>query len=521
MNIHGKRWTALLVATTLCITGGLSALAEDISPAAEAAQLAAQSDNPLINKVCIVLTDDQQIASQQDTINILLLGIDDQDKDYTYRNEMAHTDAMMVLSIDLSETRSGAMFNLLSIPRDTMAYVPAVKGVYKINGAINCGDALGAGVTRADDKAVVAESQAGFAAVCSTVSWLLGGIKIDYYCAVTMDAMAELGDVIGGIDFDLEMSFTGVNAKDQVTRYKKGMQHLDGAGIVAYIRARHNATVETGSDQARAGRQRDMMQAIMDKFIANKTLVFTVMKSLTDNKTVRNGFYTNVDAAATARFMTIGLSLLTDTSKLDMGDLFGSYSLDGSYRNAFGNWKFRFLDQANRIEVIKAVFGVDVPQLKYVTYDYAVWLYQTGFTAIRYLAVADEMRTFIQDNYNYQSEFSQPGETTIAGTGTLPLTDKQLMAIDEMDAAYLATLQSFLTAAEAVDTAALQGKSVKNSLTKNVESAYTHLLSAGNALAKLVGYPAGVGKNTKKVQWLSGVYMDEDPLINEIYVNFR
>ncbi len=521
MGKRGTRWTALLVAVMLGLTGmNIAASAEELSPAAQAAQLAAQSDNPLVNKYANVLTDDQ-LLSQSDRINILLLGIDNQEKDYTYRDEMAHTDAMMVLSIDLSENRSGAMFNLISIPRDTMAYVPTVKGIYKINGAINCGDALGAGVDRADDDAVVAESEAGFEAVCNTVSWLLGGIKIDYYCAVTMDAMAELGDVIGGVDFDVEMSFTDTDIDEHVTRYKKGYQHLDGEGIVAYIRARHNATVNTGSDQARAGRQRGIMQAIIDKFVADKSLILTVFQSLADNETIRAGYYTNVDAAATAQFITIGLSLLTNAETLNSDTLFGSYSLDGSYRNAFGNWKFRFLDQDHRIEAIQAVFGVETTQLKYVTYDYAEWLYDTGFTAVRYMAVADEMRAFIEENYAYQSEFTPPGEAAATSTGTLTLTEKQLAAIDELDTAYLAVLQSFLTAAQEVDTAALNGETAQKGVSTAMVEACRQLKTAGNKLAKLVEYPAGIGKKAKKVTWSSGVYVDEDPLINEIYVNFR
>jgi hypothetical protein len=42
------------------------------------------------------------------------------------------------------------------------------------------------------------------------------------------------------------------------------------------------------------------------------------------------------------------------------------YSLDGEYLVAFGNWKFRFVDQLNRIKVIQEVFGVEVPMLHYV-----------------------------------------------------------------------------------------------------------------------------------------------------------
>jgi len=517
-----KRWLSLLTAVALCLSAyGTATLAEDTFPAAEAARLAAQTDNPLINKYATVITDDEKISLPSDVINVLLLGIDDQDKNYTYRTEMAHTDAMLLLSINLAADRSGPMFNLISIPRDTMAYVPAVKGIYKINSAINCGDAVGAGVSRADDDAVVGESQAGFEAVCDTVSWLLGGIGIDYYCAVTMDAMEELGNVIGGVDFNLEMTYTGVDKNNNPKRYYKGLQHLDGAGIVSYIRARHNATVNPGSDQARAGRQRDIMEAIMDKFVADKSLLFTIIKSLTDNQNVKSGFYANLDAAAMAKFMTIGLSLLANAGSLDMDELFGSYSIDGSYINAFGNWKFRFIDQETRIQAIADVFGVQVPKLRYVTSEYADWLYPTGLKAVRYLAVADGIRSFIEENYQYTSAYTAPGETAEAAQGTLALSDKQRSAIDDFDRAYLRTLTGFLIAAEAVDEAALNGTDFDESLTTEVEKAYAELRTCGNALAKLVGYPNGVGKSFKSFDWSTGVYLDEDPLINEIYVNFR
>ena len=83
-----KRWLSLLTAAALCLSAcGTAALAEDLSPAAEAARLAAQTDNPLINKYATVTTDDEKITLSSDVINVLLLGIDDQDKNYTYRTE--------------------------------------------------------------------------------------------------------------------------------------------------------------------------------------------------------------------------------------------------------------------------------------------------------------------------------------------------------------------------------------------------------------------------------------------------
>ncbi|MDD4039351.1 MAG: LCP family protein [Sphaerochaeta sp.] len=512
------RVSAMLLIFLLCVSS--VSLAESSSrQTAEAviAELIDSSDNPLINPACTVLSNAEKISLQPDVINILILGIDDLDKDYTYRTEMAHTDAMMLLSINVDENHKGKIVSMLSFPRDLLAYVPGVKGIYKINGAINCGDALAVGASRADAKDVVGQSETGFSTVCSTVSWMLGGIQIDYYCGITMDAMAALGDLIGGVDFDLEMSYTGHSQK----RYTKGFQHLDGTGIVDYFRARKNATSDTGSDEARAGRQREMMLAILDKVVADKSLILKVLDGLQSNDTLKQGFFTNVSATNMMQLVGVGLKLMSSIDVTDadtLNQVFGSYSMDGEYLNAFGNWKFRFIDQANRIKVIQEVFGVEVSELSYVSYPYAKWLYESGFMAVRYLAVADAIRDFIVENHQYESVLSK---AVGSGNSSLALSEEQSSSLDTFNASYVETLQAFLTAASAVDTAALNDGSYNENLTTELASACKNLQASGNALAKLVGYPAGVGKKTKKVEWTSGVYMDEDPLINEIYVNFR
>ncbi len=53
------------------------------------------------------------------------------------------------------------------------------------------------------------KTEDGFQKACEAASWLLGGIKINYYCAVDMRAMIAIGDTIGGVDFKLEMSYKG------------------------------------------------------------------------------------------------------------------------------------------------------------------------------------------------------------------------------------------------------------------------------------------------------------------------
>ena len=514
------RSMALALALVMSFTAvAVADTAELAQQEAELLQTAQASDNPLVNPDAPSVPGALSNLDTANRLNILLLGIDDQQKDYTFRTEMAHTDAMLLLSVNLDTNRTGNLVDLISIPRDTLAYVPGVKGIYKINSAINCGDALAVGASRADAPEVVNESAQGFQTTCDTVSWLLGGVKVDYYCAVTMQAMMELGNAIGGVEYDLEMTFTGDDGKGNVKRYKAGLQTLDGAGIVSYIRARHNATQGSGSDLARADRQRDMMMAILNKFVKNKALILTVMTSAQTNPTIQKGLYTNVDAAATTQLMNLGMSLLASMSGGAEGlmDLFGSYSLGGSYQAAFGNWKFGFIDQDNRIQVLSEVFGAQAEPLRYVSRDYANWLYKTGFQAVRYLYVADDLRRFTAENYQYDSPLVAAA-TAVAGDARLPLSSEQVAALSAVNMAYGEAMQAFLTAAIAVDA---QGKDAPKSNDKAITATCVSLKKAVEAMAKLVGYPGGVNKKAKKIVWKNGTYLDEDPMINAIYVNFR
>ena len=159
----------LLLAQALC-----PALAEGIP-----------SKNPLLHPMESV----PEVQTEHEYFNLLLLGIDFGDRGYRGsggKNVFSdcHTDAVLVASLDKTEQR----LRLISLPRDTLTYVPGVMGIYKLNAAINCADTTDEGLQRIQDAA----------------SWLLGGVKIDRYCAVDMNAMIEIGDLIGGVDLDVE-----------------------------------------------------------------------------------------------------------------------------------------------------------------------------------------------------------------------------------------------------------------------------------------------------------------------------
>ena len=66
--------------------------------------------------------------------------------------------------------------------------------------------------------------------MCDAAQWTLGGIPINYYYSVDFDALISLVDAIGGVDFDMDMSYQG-----DYGYYHKGAQHLDGLGVLGIV----------------------------------------------------------------------------------------------------------------------------------------------------------------------------------------------------------------------------------------------------------------------------------------------
>lgn len=350
----------------------------------------------------------------------------------------------MVVSINMTTEE----VNLISLPRDTVTYVPEVHGIYKLNGAFNCADTLEEGLER----------------ICSAASWLLGGIPIDHYCAVDMAAMIALGDFIGGVDLDVEMSYDSQGGR----HYSKGMQHLDGRGIMDYVRARTNATVNA-NDIGRTGRQRQAMAAIFQKVKSNASLIKSGWDYANSGEI---NFYTDMSLAKV-------LNLL---NKVKGADSLGSYVLMGKYRTALKGWNFTFTDQANRMKVLKAVYGVDVPEIPYVSYEYTHWLMDEGFTTVRYITIARQL---------------------LAQAAEVPLSGEQQTAADGLQTALDEAIAAFDTAADsntAADTAAMVEKR-------------RALRTAGNAFALLV--------NGEEMTWSTGKYWYADAMINEYQFSWQ
>lgn len=88
------------------------------------------------------------------------------------------------------------------------------------------------------------------------VSNLLFGIEIDHYLSLTMDGVAKMNDLVGGVTVEVMDDFTGID-----DRLVKGQEAtLKGSQALTYVRARRG--LEDGSNTHRMERQRQYLEAL-------------------------------------------------------------------------------------------------------------------------------------------------------------------------------------------------------------------------------------------------------------------
>jgi len=278
-----------------------------------------------------VISAQADTSMMQNIVNVLLIGVDYAEERETWIGKHEyHSDVMMVMAINFDENR----VDLISLPRDTYAKIPGVKGIYKLNASINCGGGFDA------------PGGAGFLKTCEAASWMLGGIPVNYYYAVTMPAVKELVNAIGGVDYNLDVSYTMMGRS-----YDAGPTHLNGQGVLDYLRVRKN--VQSGGDSNRVNRQKEMLIAIFES-MQNQNLILTLDKN-------------NI----------------------------GMYSMGGSEKNIF-NWKFVITDQSNRVKIIKDVYGIDKPREREYTADYAQYRW-ADIIATQYLDTTRGLVDFVSE----------------------------------------------------------------------------------------------------------------------------
>lgn len=431
-----KKWAVLMLALVLAFGCMVPAQALE------------SSKNPLIDPWPV-----PHVETEDEFYNILLAGIDLGKYTGMWASggknvlENCHTDVLMVVS--LNKTKNTVA--LVSLPRDTLTYVPDVHGIYKLNAAFNCAETAEEGMER----------------VCDAVTWLLGGVEIHNYVAVDMAALIMLVDAIGGVDFDMDMSYVGHSG----ITYYQGMQHLDGVGVMDYVRARKNATVEY-TDIGRTRRGRDMMMVIFETI---------QQKMKEDGMAVAMDLINLMFSEEFNVFTKLSMADLFSLAEMalsmeKMGDI-GSYVLTGDYKLALKDWNFTFTDQDNRISVLKEVYGIDAEKIPYVSWNYTNWLLEYGFPVSRQIHIARQIIEY--------------------GRQQKDLTENQQQALAALEAQYDLTVAAFDTAADE------QTIGANDALT----AARTKLRKLGEAAAKKV-------KKFNDVPWNTSTYWFRDPRVN-------
>lgn len=482
----------------------------------------------------LVQQSDPSLAAMGGILNVAVIGVDYAEERETWNGKHDyHADVIMIIAVNFNENR----VDLISIPRDTYAKIPGVKGIYKINASINCGGGL------------EAEGGAGFLKVCETASWELGGIPVNYYYAVTMPAVKSLVDAFGGVDYDLELSF-----KMAGRSYTKGQQHMNGQAVLDYLRVRKN--VDESGDLNRVNRQKQMMIALFRQMQQNNLIV-----KIPDIIGAFEGqLFTNCTLAQTAALASFAYNL--DSENI------GMHSIGGRMTSIF-NWNFVLTDQSKRVSIIKEVYGIDVNKELQYTSDYASYRWQS-MLAEQYLRTCKNLKSFTANVIKTEALIPDPtmppaptatpeivdpgtappasgtpgGETPPIVGGETPTTSETVPAVSgngvttkrlstrgfmpstftngytqsQLDAynAFIAAYQNLLEAVENADKQAdkyLAGK--KNSFSGAVDtltSCNENLKNAALAAKAAFAYTGGLSWSVK---------YEKDTSVNAVYVDFR
>ena len=186
---------------------------------------------PTSEKNLVEAFDQDQLLKVSDKTTVLVMGVDER------LDDVGRSDTLIVATIDPITNQAA----LLSIPRDTRVKV-GNRGFDKINAAYAYG-----GVRMAEN----------------TVEKFLG-IDIDHYVVVNTHSFVDIVDAIGGVDIDVEKRMYYEDPWDDdgglVIDLYPGLQHLDGADAVTYVRYR-----DSEGDIGRVKRQQKFIAAVVDK----------------------------------------------------------------------------------------------------------------------------------------------------------------------------------------------------------------------------------------------------------------
>ena len=198
-----------------------------------------------------ILFDGKNYIPKDSLETILVMGIDkyESQTDTEGYNNSQQADFLMLLVID-NDAKS---YTALHINRDTMAEIPVLGVRGEDAGTVNAQLALahtygsgGSDSCRNTEKAV---------------SDFLYDINIDHYVSLTMDAVAKINDMAGGVTVEMMDDFSAVYPQ----MVKGETVKLNGEMALTYVRSRKG--LQDSTNIARMERQRQYLDALMENVI--------------------------------------------------------------------------------------------------------------------------------------------------------------------------------------------------------------------------------------------------------------
>lgn len=197
------------------------------------------------------------LSSTEGRTNILILGVGGGDHEGPDL-----TDTILIVSLS-QESKDVAM---ISLPRDIWSDTLQDK----INSAYHYGEEKREGGGLILSKAIIEE---------------VVGLPLHYGFIIDFSGFVELIDQIGGIDVDVSTAFIDteypiagrendlcggdrlLRCRYETVAFAKGVEHMNGARALAYVRSRH-AEGDEGSDFARGKRQQAVLLAAKERLSA-------------------------------------------------------------------------------------------------------------------------------------------------------------------------------------------------------------------------------------------------------------
>ncbi len=400
-------------------------------------------------------------------VNIALFGIDAYENGTSTSGSMPHTDANLIVAVNF-DTKE---VSLISIARDCLTIAPGYTGYYKFNGVFNVGGGM-------------KDPKAGLELSCRAAEEWLGGVSVPYYYGVDFQALIDLVDQIGGIDFQVDIRLKTLDGKV----IEKGFRHLDGQGVMAYMRMRKSAG---GLDSKRTARQRKMLVAIFGKLKkeGKLSMIPDLMKTMGDN------VYTNTTLSQTVSLVNFAKDIDPESIK--------SYSIQGTMHMKY-DWAFCFIDQQARIDILKEVYGIDAAPIGYNSTEYEKFLHHDGFKAILYLNITKKLFAAVHE----RAEKEPMSETQKAAYAQCWKDQSDLQSVfgladDWMQAHYDGN-------ASEEDTLQLEA------YLESMHKLEAKLRASANALNDAFGKPIKARWDYNTEYW-----SDKGSEINEVYVDFR